>query len=302
MTANAGSQDPREARAGLGFALSAYVFWGFLPIYYKLVDHIAADQVVAQRILWSVVFAGLYLTVAGRMREVVAILRTPAHGLRLLLSACFITVNWLVFIWAIGEHRVLEVSFGYFINPLVNVALGMVLLGERLTRWQAAAVAVAVAGVALQAAELGGIPWVSLGVAFSFGFYGYVRKTVPVGASPGLMVEVLLLAPFALAYLAYAGQGGEPVTGHSTAVWLWLAGSGIVTAGPLILFAAGARRLPMKTLGVLQYVAPSIQFLLAVLIYGEPLEPLRLASFALIWLSLALYSLGSYRQRATPTV
>ncbi|WP_205470724.1 EamA family transporter RarD [Breoghania sp. L-A4] len=195
MTGTTSAQDAREARAGLAFALSAYVLWGFLPIYYKVLTGVSADQIVAQRIIWSVISVGVFLWLAGRWSEIAAILRVPGHLMRLALSAAVISVNWLVFIWAIGEGRVLEVSFGYFINPLVNVAIGMALLSERLTRWQAAAVAVAVIGIAVQAFELGGIPWVSLTLAFSFGTYAYVRKTVPVGASPGLMIEVLLLSP-----------------------------------------------------------------------------------------------------------
>lgn len=289
-------------RVGLAFAFSSYALWGFLPIYYKLIDGIGADQVVAQRIVWSVLSVGLFLLLAGRIGEVVAILREPGQVLRLGLSATFISINWLVFIWAIGEARVLEISFGYFINPLVNVALGMALLSERLTRWQALAVAVAVVGVAVQAIELNGIPWVSLTVAFSFGIYAYIRKTVPVGASPGLLVEVLLLSPLAVGYLLYQSYGGEVVFDHDPVMWILLAGTGVVTAVPLILFAAGARRLPMKTLGVLQYIAPSIHFLLAVAVYGEPLDLPHLVSFVLIWISLAIYSFGSYRDRPATAI
>lgn len=299
MNGTSAADDAHAARIGYACALSAYGLWGFLPSYFKFLDGVDADLIVAHRIVWSVIFVGVFLWAVGRMGEVVAILRTPDQWVRLALSATVISVNWLIFVWAIGEARVLEVSFGYFINPLVSVALGMVLLGERLTRWQMAAVSVAVLGIAVQAVELGGLPWVSLSVAFSFGFYGYLRKTVPVGASPGLMVEVLLLSPLAFGYLAYSSWGEDITISHSAVTWALLIGGGVVTAVPLILFAAGARRLPMKTLGLLQYLAPSIQFIMAVAVYNEPLDLPHLISFVLIWLSLAVFSLGSYRDRAS---
>jgi chloramphenicol-sensitive protein RarD len=299
MNGNSAADDARVARVGYACALSAYGLWGFLPSYFKFLDGVDADLIVAHRIVWSVIFVGIFLWAVGRMGEVVAILRTPGQLVRLALSATVISVNWLIFVWAISEARVLEVSFGYFINPLVSVALGMVLLGERLTRWQMAAVSVAVLGIAVQAVELGGLPWVSLSVAFSFGFYGYLRKTVAVGASPGLMVEVLLLSPLAFGYLAYSSWGDETALSYSALTWALLVGAGVVTAVPLILFAAGARRLPMKTLGLLQYLAPSIQFIMAVTVYDEPLDLPHLISFVLIWLSLAIFSLGSYRDRAS---
>ncbi len=302
MTGTSGVQDAREARVGLACAFSAYALWGILPIYYKLITGVSADQIVAQRIVWSVISVGAFLWIVGRWSEIAAILRVPGHVVRLALSAAVVSVNWLLFIWAVGEGRVLEVSFGYFINPLVNVAIGIALLGERLTRWQGAAVAVAATGIAVQAAELGGIPWISLTLALSFGIYAYVRKTVPVGASPGLMIEVLLLSPIAVGYLMYLSLGETVVFTHPPLQWALVAGTGAITAVPLILFAAGARRLPMKTLGVLQYVAPSIHFLLAVFAYGEALDTLRLTSFVLIWVSLAIYSVGSYRNRPAPVV
>lgn len=285
-----------ERRLGLAFALSAFLLWGFLPAYYKWTSAIPADLVVAHRILWSVLFLAIFLGLRGKLGEVGAILCDPATLSKLALSATVISINWLVFIWAVERGRILEVSFGYFANPLVSVAIGLVVLKETLSRWQTVAIVLASIAVAVQAMALGGFPWVSVALAFSFGVYGYVRKTVAVGASPGLMVEAIVLAPFALAYLVYAG-----VTGGSAAmadVWpvdrpglfLLLLGTGVVTAVPLALFAAGARRLSLTAVGLMQYIAPSIQFLLALYVYGENVEPVRLATFGLIWISLAIFT------------
>lgn len=285
-----------ERRLGLAFALSAFLLWGFLPAYYKWTAAIPADLVVAHRILWSVLFLAIFLGLRGKLGEVGAILRDPATLSKLALSATVISINWLVFIWAVERGRILEVSFGYFANPLVSVAIGLVVLKETLSRWQTVAIVLASVAVAVQAIALGGFPWVSMALAFSFGTYGYLRKTVAVGASPGLMVEAIVLAPFALAYLVYAG-----VSGGSAAmadVWpidrpglfLLLLGTGVVTAVPLALFAAGARRLSLTAVGLMQYIAPSIQFLLALYVYGEEVEPVRLATFGLIWISLAIFT------------
>lgn len=289
---SAGAEEA-ERRLGLAFAFSAFLLWGFLPAYYKWTATIPADLVVAHRILWSVAFLGVFLGWRGRLGEVAAILRDPATLTKLALSATVISINWLVFIWAVERGRILEISFGYFANPLVSVAIGLVVLKETLSRGQGVAIAIAALAVAIQALALDGVPWVSLALAFSFATYGYLRKTVAVGASPGLMVEAILLAPIAAGYLVLAGvrDGTADVLPFDRpGLFLLLVGTGVVTAVPLALFAAGARRLSLTAVGLMQYLAPSIQLLLAIFVYGEEIEPLRLATFGLIWVSLAVFT------------
>lgn len=295
-TSPASGAEDAERRLGLAFALSAFLMWGFLPAYYKWTAAIPADLVVAHRILWSVLFLAIFLGLRGRLGEVGAILRNPATLSKLTLSAAVISINWLVFIWAVERGRILEVSFGYFSNPLVSVAIGLVVLKETLSRWQAIAIGLATVAVGIQALALGGFPWVSMALAFSFASYGYLRKTVAVGASPGLMVEAIVLAPLALAYLVYAGISGggaamaDVLPIDRPGLFMLLIGTGVVTAVPLAMFAAGARRLSLTAVGLMQYIAPSIQFLLALYVYGEEVEPVRLATFGLIWVSLAIFT------------
>ncbi|PLX39216.1 MAG: EamA family transporter RarD [Hyphomicrobiales bacterium] len=297
ISTDAGAEATRELRIGMTAALSAYLLWGFAVVFFKWVEHLPVWEIVANRIAWSVVFVGLFLFVRGRFGEVRAALATPKVRMALVVSTLLIATNWTVYIWAVTNAQVLPASFGYFINPLVNVLLGFLLLGERLTRNQSVAVGIAAVAVAIQALMLPGFPWISLTLAFSFGFYGYIRKLTPVGASPGLFIETAFLLPVALAYIAVLGANGEGHLFTAPLTSLQLALTGIVTALPLILFAVGARRLKLATIGLLQYLAPSIQFLLAVLVYGEPLSPIRFATFALIWLSLAIYTADSWRKR-----
>ncbi|MEI2387038.1 EamA family transporter RarD [Breoghania sp. JC706] len=279
-------------------AVGAYVLWGFLPLYYLFLHAVPAEQLVAQRIVWSVVLVGAVLAVVRRLDEVVAVFTDPGRLWRLALSATILAANWLIFIIGIDAHRVLEISFGYFINPLVSVALGTVFLGERLSRGQQLAVAISMVAIALQAWGLGSFPWISLALAFSFGTYGLIRKTVSVGAAPGLLVEAVVLAPIALGYLVWQDIEGVLVFGPGIGMMAVIAASGVVTALPLILFARGVRGLPLTTIGILQYFAPSLHFVLAIVVFGEPLDPMRLASFALIWLSLAVFTRDLLRKRA----
>ena len=291
------SQSSAIDTTGLAAALGAYGIWGFAVLFFKLLGEVPASEVIAHRIAWTVVFVGLWLAFQGRLGEVRAAFADRAVFARLTLAAVLISGNWLIFVWAIGEARVLETAFGYFINPLVNVALGFVLLGERFSRLQAVAIAIAIFAVAVQATGLTGFPWVSLTLACSFAVYGFIRKTVNVKPSPGLFVETLILLPAALAYtfwLAHTGSGHFAVTPYDTFL---LAMTGIVTALPLILFSTGARRLPYSTIGVLQYLAPSISFLLAVFAFGEPLSPIKLTSFVLIWISLAIFAADMFMKR-----
>lgn len=283
-----------EARKGVVFGLSAYLLWGFLPVYFKLLGDVLPTEVVAQRVLWSVVFLAGLILVRRRWSQLRAALGNPKALRILAVSALLIGVNWLIYIWAIGANHVLETSLGYFLNPLVNVVMGVLLLKERLTRAQGLAVGLAALGVAVLAVSAAAGLWISLALALSFASYGFLRKIAPVDSLEGLMVETMLLAPIAGLYLLWLGE--RAAFGTEVDLSLLLALGGVVTAVPLLLFAAGARRLRYSTLGLLQYVAPTIQFLLAVLAYGEPLTTAHLVCFALIWTGLAIYATDSLRR------
>ena len=286
-----------ELRQGLLFGLAAYGMWGFLPAYYKLTETVPADLVVAHRILWSVLFVGLYLYLRGRWQEVRDVLRQPKVLLGLTASASFIAVNWLTFVWAIANNHVLDISLGYFINPLVSILVGLFVLREKLTTWQGIAVGVAAIAVVLQAILAGGLPWVSLVLAFSFAGYGYVRKVTPVKATPGLFVETLVLFPLAAGYMLLSlSWGVDALELNDPPVLLALVGTGIVTALPLICFSSAARRLPLFMLGLMQYMAPSMHFLMAIYIWGEPLDQTRLMTFCMIWAALVVFSYDSWRR------
>lgn len=289
------ADDRLEFRRGVLFALGAYGMWGLFPAYYKLTDTVPADLVVSHRIFWSVLFVGLFLYVRGRWGEVVQVFREPAVVKGLTASAAFIAVNWLVFVWAIGEERVLEVSLGYFINPLVSILVGLLVLKERLSPGQWLAVGIAGLAVVSQAVLAGGLPWVSLLLAFSFAGYAYVRKVTPVNATPGLFVETVLLFPLATGYLAVSLNWGRDVLLlDDLPVLLALAGTGVVTALPLIFFSSAARRLPLFMIGLMQYIAPSIHFLMAVYVWGEPLDEVKLLGFVMTWVALAVFSFDSW--------
>ena len=290
-----GSDD--NVRLGVIAALSTYVLWGVLPIFFKFLEHVEPIGVVANRILFSLILVGLILYFRRQFGEVRTALKDRRTVLAMCVSAVLIAANWLIFVIAVGNAQILEVSFGYFINPLVSVAIGMVLLGERLSRTQAAAIAIAVVAIAIQAVGLGSIPWVSLALAFSFGFYGYVRKTVNVGSAAGLAIETAVLVPISAAYIVYLLLGPIPDFYADPTTTLLLALTGPLTAIPLVLFAFAARQLRLSTIGMFQYIAPSMQFLTAVFLFSEPLTVSRLISFALIWLSLAVFSYGSWKGR-----
>lgn len=293
-----GDISPEDRRAGVLAALGAYGVWGFFPVLFRALDSVNPVAVVANRIVWSFVLVGAILWQRGRMGEVTAVFRNWASLRGIIFSALLIAVNWLVFVWAVDDGRVLQVSFGYFINPLVSVAIGMALLGERLNRWQAIAIGVAVVAVGIQAAGLGEFPLVSMTLAVSFGFYGYFRKTVQVGSAPGLFVETLVLLPVAAGYIIFTlvTEGAGPYGD----LWLLflLVLTGPATSGALILFAYAARRLPLSLMGMFQYIAPSIHFVIAIWWFGEPFNLVQLLSFALIWVSLAIYTGNSYSRRA----
>jgi chloramphenicol-sensitive protein RarD len=269
--------------------LGAYVLWGVLPLYFKVLTHVGATQIVAHRILWSLIFLGALATLWKRWPRIRAALTEPKVAFTLLLTAVLIGINWLVYIYAVVTGHVLEGSLGYYLNPLVNVLLGVFLLKEKLSLLQKAAVVLAGAGVAIMALGAGGAIWISLTLAGSFAVYGFLRKVAPVDSLEGLWIETLFLAPLAFGWVLWLTQTGEGDFLQSRLTDLLLILGGALTAIPLLLFTAAAKRLPYSTLGFLQYVAPSIQFLLAVTVFGEPLSTAHLVCFAAIWTALAIF-------------
>lgn len=289
--------DPKETRNGVLAALAAYLFWGFLPILFRALDSVGSVLIVAERTLFSLVLLGIILAVGAGFREVRQLLTNWKTFRIIALSTALLVANWLLYVWAVETGQVLEASFGYFINPLVNVAIGMIFLGERQNRLQTVAIGIAVVAIGIQAVGLGKFPFIAVSLALTFGFYGFFRKTAPSGPTSGLFAETLVAAPFALAYVALdiATKGLGPHADPTMMSLLMLTGP--ATAVPLLLFAYGVRRLRLTTIGMFQYLAPSLQFLVAVLLFGEHLNGTRLLSFALIWLSLAVFSYDSFRQR-----
>jgi chloramphenicol-sensitive protein RarD len=269
---------------------AAFALWGLIPLYWKQTAHLPATEVLSHRIAWSLPCLAVLLALRGRGPELRRALGSPRTRLLLLASTVLIAANWLTFIWAVNNDRVLDASLGYYINPLVSVLLGFVFLEERLRRLQALAVALAVVGVAVLTVRHG-LPWPSLVLAFSFGSYGLVRKVADVPGMVGLFVEVALLAPFTVGYLVWLRGSGEGAfaTGE-TGLDLILVAAGPVTVVPLLLFAEGVRKLTLATVGFLQYLAPTGHFLLAVAVYDEPFDAVHLVAFALIWTALALYT------------
>lgn len=292
---SAACADCRRTRAGLLYGLGAYLAWGFIPAYFKLLADVPPLVVLAHRVVWSVAFLSLLLTLQRKWGEVRAALRRRRTMLALLCSTVLIATNWYVFIWAIDHGQLLEASLGYFINPLVNVLLGVVVLRERLTLGQLAGLALAAVGVANLTLGAGGIPWIALSLAVSFAFYGLLRKTAPVAPLAGLSIETAILFPIAL--LVVTGALPVPASHHggelTRTTYALLSAAGVITAVPLLWFAAGARRLRLSTMGFIQYLAPTCQFLLAVLAYHEPFTRRQLVSFGLIWAALAAYTLES---------
>jgi chloramphenicol-sensitive protein RarD len=277
-----------DTRKGLLAVVLAFLIWGNLPLYMRALDSVLPWEIMVHRLLWACVFTLALLAIRRQLAHVLAIMRQPRALAWLLASALMISVNWLVYVWAVAERQVVEASLGYFINPLVSVALGVLLLGERLNRWQTAAVVVAALGVVWLTLRVGRLPWIALMLAFSFAFYGFIRKRVAVDAITGLCVETLLLAPLALAYLFWLGKGGAFGT-QGLAIDGLLVGAGIFTAVPLMAFAFGVRRIALSTAGIIQYLAPTLQLLIAVLWFAEPFTWGQAVGFGLIWLALALY-------------
>ena len=290
--------EQQRADSGLVAGVAAYVLWGFLPLLFNLMRHVGATTLVADRTLWSLLLVGVIMIVGGRTAEVRAVLRDWKAVSTMAVAAFVLAANWLIYVYAVETNQVLEASFGYFINPMVNVAIGMVLLGERLNRWQGVAVAIAVVALCIQAVGLGGVPYIALSLALSFALYGYLRKTAKASAITGLFIETLILSPVALVYLlvTFAIDGNVGVHADPYTLFLLML-TGPATAMPLLLFAFAVQRLRLTTIGMLQYIAPSIQFVLAITFFGEHLNAVRLVSFGLIWLSLIVYTTDSIVRR-----
>lgn len=280
---------------GFWHGLSAYFLWGMLPLYFGLIRDVAPTEVVAQRIVWSLLLVFVLLAITGSLRRFTIVLRTPRALLAMTGSAIMICLNWLVYIWAISNGHIVASSLGYFLNPLVNVLLGFLFLGERLRRNQMIAVGFAAAGVMILSASAMGSLWISLALAFSFAFYGLIRRLSPVAPLEGLAVETLVLSPFAAGYLVWLTMTGTIAFGQNSLSTVMLMLSGAITAIPLLLYAMAAKRMSYSTLGLMQYVAPTLQLALGVLVFHEPLSTTQLVSFGFIWTGLALFTLDSLR-------
>jgi chloramphenicol-sensitive protein RarD len=280
--------------SGVLYAALAYIAWGLFPIFFKQLSNVNAFEVVMHRIVWSLVFLVGVLAMLRRWSWLRDVARQPRVLAAFAASALLLSANWSVYMWAVQNAHLVDASLGYFILPLVNIAFGFAFLQERPRLIQWLAVAVAAAGVLWLTEQAGRLPWVALVLATTFGIYGLLRKVASLGALEGLTLETMVLAPFALGILgwwAWHGQGALVQGGTSTMGWLLLAGP--LTAIPLLLFAAGARRIPLATLGILQYISPSLQMLLGVWLYGEAFDPARAIGFYLIWLALVIYTLDS---------
>jgi chloramphenicol-sensitive protein RarD len=289
---------PDERARGVAYAVCTYLAWGLLPLYFKALKAVPAVEVLAHRVVWSLLLLAALLALRSGVRAFAA----PFRRLPVLsVTTCLIATNWLIYIWAVQSGRVLEASLGYFVNPLVNVVLGVAFLGETLSGRQRAAVALAAAGVAVLVARAGTVPWVALVLAASFGLYGLLRKRAAIDPIGGLLAETALLAPPAAAFLAWRAFTGAGAFGAAPGTSLLLAAAGPITALPLVAFGLAVHRLRLSTMGLIQYLAPTGQFLLAVLVYREPFGPAHAAAFALIWTSLALYSWDAVaRSRPAP--
>lgn len=285
----------KSVKAGVIFALAAYSMWGIAPIYFKLLTTVPALEIVMHRIVWSMLILCVLLVVRKKFSQVFKAIRDPKVIITLAISGLLLAVNWLVFIWAVNNDKMLDASLGYFINPLFNVLLARFFLHESLTRLQLLAVFVALAGVAFLIFSYGQLPWVSLVLATSFSIYGLLRKKVTVDSMPGLLIESCILLPFALLYWLIMDTSSGNMLANSSDLNITLMLAGVVTTAPLLCFTAAARRIRYTTLGFFQYIGPSLMFLLAVMYYQEPLDTTRIITFVCVWSGLFIYVYDSLR-------
>jgi len=298
------SPNPNNADSprGLAFAISAYVMWGLLPFYMKAVAHIPAAEVVAHRVIWAVPIAGLLLIILRRTDDLLAALRSPKTLLMACVTAALISVNWGIYVWSIANGYALDAALGYYINPLFSVLLGSVILGERPNRVQMVAIALAAGAVVVLTVAAGGLPLVAVGLTLSWGFYAFFKKSLPVGPNQGFMLEVLILLPVALGYVVYLSVTETGHIGGTAVDTTLLLGCGLVTAVPLITYANGAKLLQLSTIGILQYIAPTMIFLIAVFVFGEEFDGARMIAFPMIWAALVIYSMSLVKQMRTKPV
>ena len=286
-----------DSLRGFGFALTAYLLWGFLPIFMKAVGHISPAEVIAHRVIWSIPIAGAVLWATGRTADLWLALRTPRMLLMGFATAALISVNWGIYVWSIGAGHALDAALGYYINPLFSVFLGAVLLGERLSRAQMAAIALAALAVLVLTIEAGKLPLVALGLTVTWGIYAYLKKSLPIGPNQGFFLEVLILLPFALGYVIWAeATGSSHFMAGVTSDTVLLLSCGLVTAVPLMVYANGAKLLRLSTIGIMQYIAPTMIFLTAVFLFGEPFGRGKMIAFPMIWLALVIYTVSMVRQ------
>ncbi len=287
----------KDHQVGLLAALGAFSVWGLAPIYFKLLGSVGADEIIAHRVVWSVLFLALVLLIRKGRNFVSHLKVSPGALLALALSGTLIAVNWLTFVYAVNTDRVLSTSLGYFINPLMSVVLGMLVFRERLSLLQMAAVLIAALGTGYMTVRLGQFPWIALVLASSFAAYSVVRKLLDVGPMVGLFWETLLVSPLALVWLGMlSAQGRLAFEAGEWGLIALLAGTGLLTVVPLLLFATGVRRLPLSTIGIMQYLAPSITFLLAVFAFGEPFSLDHGITFGCVWLGLVLFTASGWNQ------
>ncbi|WP_170578112.1 EamA family transporter RarD [Ruegeria arenilitoris] len=284
---------------GLALAVTAYVLWGFLPLYMKALSHVGPVEIVAHRVIWSVPVAGLLLVALGRTRDLKAALVNPKMLGMACLTAALISVNWAIYVWSIANDRALDAALGYYINPLFSIALGAVLLREPLTKTQLMAVAIAALGVLALIIEAGSLPWPALGLMVTWGFYAFFKRSLPIGPNQGFLLEVLILLIPALMYVTWLGVKGAGNFGVGASDTLLLAAAGVVTAVPLLVYANGAKLVRLSTMGILQYIAPTMIFITAITVFGEQIDRGRMIAFPLIWTALVVYSIPMIRQMRT---
>ncbi|RJE80437.1 EamA family transporter RarD [Paracoccus sp. JM45] len=293
--------DPRtDSPKGLIFAITAYMMWGVLPVFMKALSHLPAAEIIAHRVLWSLPIAGAVLIWQGRTTEVHAALRSPRLLAMAALTAILISANWTIYVWAIANGHTLDAALGYYINPLFSIFLGATLLKEKLSRGQIAAIALAAFAVIILTISAGTLPLVAVGLTLSWGFYAYCKKSLPLGPNQGFTLEVLLLTPFAAAFLIWQPMQGQAHFAQNGFDTVMLIACGPITAIPLLFYANGAKLIRLSTIGILQYIAPTMIFLCAVILFHEPFEGARLVAFPMIWAALVIYTvtlLGQARQR-----
>lgn len=291
------NKSPNQYVLGIWYTAAAYSMWGFLPLYWKLMESVPASEILAHRIVWSFVFIFILLALTSKWDyfkiECKNLFSNPSQLLGVLFASLLISANWFIYIWAVNEEKVIEASLGYYINPLISVMLGIIVLKEKLTIWQGIAVVLATIGVLIITLKYGEVPWIALSLALSFGLYGLAKKLTKLGSILGLTFETLLVVPVAFIYLSLLHVEGSGAIGNSSFYFLFiLMGAGIATAIPLLCFAQGASRIPLSMIGFLQYIAPTISLLLGVFVFQETFTKTHMISFIFIWTALVLYSVS----------